>query len=65
MAELWPFTPRLAGLHSQPSPAQPALLQAKGLGLLKANILSLLTPASSPFKLQARLGVGRRERNSL
>ena len=53
VAELWPFTPCLAGLHSQPSPAQPALLRAKGLGLLKANIFSLLTPATSLFKLHA------------
>lgn len=43
MAESWPFTPCLASLHSQPRPAQPALPRAKGLGLLKANILSLPT----------------------
>lgn len=50
MAEFWPFTPCLAGLQSQPSTAQPALLQAEGLGLLKANILGLLTPTTSRFK---------------
>lgn len=54
MAEFWALTPCWAGLHRQPSPARPALLRARGLGLLTANVLSLLVPMTSRFKLRPR-----------